>query len=196
MKWTLGLGALLAVVAGCRPATTKAQDLAVPTCGGEGEACCNGTACNAGLACTGAGCLPPDDLAQSASASDLSPSCLPLGSSCSTPGDCCNRNCAQGVAQGGYHCACVYPSTSCSECRYTGRSCSSNSECCSGNCAGGKCGGGTVGSSPCWVGGDCTSGKCSTGQGQPGGGYGHCVCTGSSNACSSNGDCCSGKCAG
>ena len=107
-------------------------------------------------------------------------SCLQLGASCETNGDCCSSDCVSGF--------CNYPA-----CHSDNTACTSNGQCCSQTCAGGKCtplntSCGTVGNA-CSSSATCCSGFCSGGACQA-----SSFCAQPGDACATGTDCCTGVC--
>jgi hypothetical protein len=107
--------------------------------------------------------------------------CLQLGASCHTAGDCCSSDCANGF--------CNYPA-----CESDKLPCTANAECCSQTCGtGGTCTPlnttcSTIGNA-CSSGASCCSGLCSGGTCQE-----SSFCAQAGDACAANGDCCTGSC--
>jgi hypothetical protein len=108
-------------------------------------------------------------------------SCLQLGASCKTNGDCCSSDCVNGV--------CNYPA-----CQSDNLPCASSGQCCSQTCgSNGTCTPlnttcSTVGNA-CSSGATCCSGLCSGGTCQP-----SSFCVQPGDTCAANGDCCTGAC--
>jgi hypothetical protein len=130
----------------------------------------------------------PSSQGASAGHSSLAPgvftgdgNCLRLGSACTSGGECCSKDCANG--------ACSYPA-----CTPDNQACTSNGNCCSQSCVGQKCeplnatcktlGNGCTSGAECCS-RLCTGGTCQASSfcGQPG------------DACSAGADCCTGGCA-
>lgn len=143
--------------------------------------------------------------------------CLPNGTPCSIPEECCSRVCAQEtVADGG-------TALVCSGCRAAGQACTANADCCAQICVGGLCvavDGGTscaplgavctadaeccaricsggvcrtcrTAGDLCAVNADCCGGAC-----VPGDGGSLCGCLGNGTVCNQNSECCSNICSG
>jgi hypothetical protein len=107
-------------------------------------------------------------------------SCLQLGASCKTNGDCCSSDCVSGF--------CNYP-----QCHSDNTACTTNGQCCSQTCTAGKCAAlntscGTVGN-VCSSSATCCSGFCSGGTCQP-----SSFCSQPGDACATGTDCCTGVC--